>query len=135
LCGRAGVDFPFLAWQFVHGVVTAERRGRAGVHWVRITTDMLAAAEAIRHGGLSLRQYLASFHRPLEFAIWAKDDLSPALLEVPSLLHAKMKLRYAANHSNHSLHAELAGTRSRRLLFRMVLRRLEHERCKRIQSR
>jgi predicted ATP-grasp superfamily ATP-dependent carboligase len=135
LGGRAGVDFPFLAWQFAHGVVITETRGRAGVHWVRITTDMLAALQAIRRRRLSLDQYLASFQRPLEFAIWAKDDPFPALFEVPSLLYAKIKMRYAANHLTQSLRPELAGTRSRRILFRMVLRRLEYERAKRIQSR
>jgi D-aspartate ligase len=99
LCGRAGVDFPFLAWQFVHGAALAETRAHAGVHWVRMTTDLPAAVQAIRQRGLSLYRYLKSFRRPLEFAIWAKDDPVPALFEVPSLLYAHMKIRHAANHS------------------------------------
>ncbi len=106
LCGRAGVDFPFLAWQLAHGAVIAETRARAGIHWVRITTDLLAATQAIRQRGLSIYQYLKSFRRPLEFAIWAKDDPFPALIEVPSLLYAQVKMRRSADDSRRRLQTE-----------------------------
>jgi predicted ATP-grasp superfamily ATP-dependent carboligase len=104
LCARAGVDFPFLTWQFVHGVALDEMRARAGVHWVRMTTDVLAALQAFRRRNLSIYWYLKSLQRPMEFAIWTKDDPVPVLLEVPSLLYARMKMRHATNHSTRSLH-------------------------------
>ena len=106
LCGRAGVDFPYLAWNFAHGVKIPETRARAGVHWVRFTTDILAAGQAIRERSLTVFEYLGSFRRPLEFAIWAKDDPIPAIMEIPSLLYARMKMRRAVNHSTRNLHKQ-----------------------------
>jgi predicted ATP-grasp superfamily ATP-dependent carboligase len=106
LCARAGADFPFLTWQFVHGIAFDEVRARAGVRWVRMTTDVLGARQAFRQRSLSIYQYLKSFQRPLEFAIWARDDPVPALFEVPSLLFAQMKMRHAVNLSRRNLPAQ-----------------------------
>src|SRR5947199_4905420 len=38
LCGRAGVDFPYLQWLSIHGEPVPELRGRPGVRWVRMST-------------------------------------------------------------------------------------------------
>lgn len=80
LCGRAGVDFPYLLWRLAHGDPVPGARSTAGVRWVRMSTDLLAAAGELRAGRLSLRSYARSLRRPLEFAVFARDDPLPALL-------------------------------------------------------
>jgi len=86
LCGRAGVDYPYLLWRKMVGEPVSEITGRAGVRWVRMSTDVAAAFHEILRGQLNVRGYLRSLQSPLEFALFAADDPMPALLELP--LHA-----------------------------------------------
>jgi D-aspartate ligase len=79
LCGRAGVDFPYLLWRMAAGEDVTPARGVPGVHWVRMSTDLLAVAGELRAGRLSPAAYLRSLRRPLEFAIFARDDPLPSL--------------------------------------------------------
>jgi D-aspartate ligase len=83
---RAGVDFPYLQWQAIHGEPVGETRVRAGVRWMRALTDVPAAVDSMRAGALSPREYLASFRPPVEFAIFAFDDPLPALADVPLMV-------------------------------------------------
>ncbi|HEX2413516.1 MAG TPA: ATP-grasp domain-containing protein [Solirubrobacteraceae bacterium] len=79
LCGRAGVDFPYLLWRMASGEPVPRVRAAPGVRWVRMTTDVLAVAGEVRAGRLSTRAYLRSLRRPLEFAVFARDDPLPSL--------------------------------------------------------
>jgi predicted ATP-grasp superfamily ATP-dependent carboligase len=88
---RAGVDFSYLLWRMVHGETVQEAKGRAGVRWIRMLTDLPAVARQVRAGTLSLRDYLGSFRRPMEFAVFAFDDPLPALVEVPLLVRITWK--------------------------------------------
>ena len=63
LCGRAGVDFPYLLWRSIHGDPVPELRARPGVRWVRMSTDLAAASTEMLRGRLSLRAYLRSLKR------------------------------------------------------------------------
>jgi D-aspartate ligase len=80
LCGRAGVDFPYLLWRMASGKAVPPVRAVPGVRWVRMTTDLLAVAGELRGRRLSARTYLRSLRRPLEFAVFARDDPLPALV-------------------------------------------------------
>jgi D-aspartate ligase len=80
LCGRAGVDFPYLLWAMASGAPMPAVRAVPGVRWVRMTTDVLAVAGELRAGRLSPRAYLRSLRRPLEFAVFAPDDPLPSVL-------------------------------------------------------
>jgi predicted ATP-grasp superfamily ATP-dependent carboligase len=80
LGGRAGVDFPYLAWLLVRGEPVPEARGRTGEHWIRMVADLPMAIQEILRGRLSLRSYLTSLRGPLECAIFAWDDPMPGLL-------------------------------------------------------
>jgi predicted ATP-grasp superfamily ATP-dependent carboligase len=91
LCGRAGVDFPYLLWRSIHGEPVPELRGRPGVRWVRMSTDLAAAATEMRRGRLSLGAYLRSLKRPLEFAAFAADDPLPSLLRLPARAYSLCK--------------------------------------------
>jgi D-aspartate ligase len=80
LCGRAGVDFPYLLWRMASGKPVPPVRAKPGVRWVRMTTDLLAVAGEVRAGRLSARAYLRSLRRPLEFAVFAADDPLPSIV-------------------------------------------------------
>jgi predicted ATP-grasp superfamily ATP-dependent carboligase len=84
---RAGVDFSYLLWRLTLGDAIPEIRGQAGVRWVRMSADFPTASLEILRGRLTLRDYLHSFRRPIEQAIFALDDPLPGLLEVPLLAH------------------------------------------------
>jgi D-aspartate ligase len=79
LCGRAGVDFPYLLWLMAAGREVQPVRGVPGVRWVRMTTDLLAVAGEVRAGRLTPAAYMRSLRRPLEFAVFARDDPFPSL--------------------------------------------------------
>jgi predicted ATP-grasp superfamily ATP-dependent carboligase len=100
LGARAGVDFSYLAWQQALGSAPCVARARPGVRWVRALTDIPAAIEEVRAGRLSFRDYLATLHAPIEFAISARDDPMPALCEIPALLYASLKKRRSFAHSD-----------------------------------
>lgn len=91
LCGRAGVDFPYLLWCSLHGDRVPQLRGRPGVRWVRMSTDLAAVSTEMLRGRLSLRAYLRSLKGPIEFATFAVDDPMPALLRVPMRAYSLWK--------------------------------------------
>ena len=94
LGARAGVDFPFLLWRLATGEKVPATRAVAGVRWVRAGTDVLAVAGELAAGRMSLREYLRSLRRPLEFAVFARDDPLPAL--AGPLLTARLVARRVA---------------------------------------
>jgi predicted ATP-grasp superfamily ATP-dependent carboligase len=83
LCGRAGVDFPHLAWLLVRGEPVPDVRARAGERWVRLGADLSVAVREILSGRLKLRSYLKSLQGSLECAMFAWDDPLPGLLGLP----------------------------------------------------
>jgi predicted ATP-grasp superfamily ATP-dependent carboligase len=85
VCARAGVDFPWLQWQMLHGRRPAPATARPGVRWMRVSTDLPTAAREILGRRLSLRDYLRSVKPPIVEAIYAKDDPVPALVDLPVL--------------------------------------------------
>jgi D-aspartate ligase len=91
VCTAAGVDFPQLAWQLALGETIPQQHGRAGVRWVRMTTDLFASAHEIALGHLSLVAYVLSLRSPIETAIFAPDDPMPGLLEIPLLAYLLAK--------------------------------------------
>ncbi len=83
---RAGIDFPFLSWQLARGMPIAAVHARPGVRWVRALTDLRAVLAEIWRGELSIPAYLRSIRPPFECAIFAFDDLMPALSDLPSVI-------------------------------------------------
>jgi predicted ATP-grasp superfamily ATP-dependent carboligase len=87
LCGRAGVDFPYLLWKLIWGEPFPEVRGHTGVRWMRMSTDFPTAVREVWKGRLSVRAYARSLRGPLESAIFASDDPLPGLLELPLIAY------------------------------------------------
>ena len=83
LCGRAGVDFPYLAWLLARGEPVPEAYGRAGERWIRMGPDLATAIQEICGGRLSLSSYLKSLRGSIECAMFAWDDPMPGLLGLP----------------------------------------------------
>lgn len=90
---RAGVDFPYLCYRLMQGDRLPEVRAGAGVRWVRMLTDVLAAASGLRRGTVTPSSYIRSFGSPLEFAAFAWDDPLPAVLDIPLLLRRRWSRR------------------------------------------
>jgi D-aspartate ligase len=88
LCGRAGVDFPYLLWLLVSGRPVPPARARPGVAWLRVTTDTPTALKELLARRLRVRDYLHSLLRRRESAIFAWDDPLPGLFELPLLAYA-----------------------------------------------
>jgi D-aspartate ligase len=87
LCGRAGVDFPYLLWQQVCGETVPATAARTGVGWLRFTTDTPTALKELFGGRLKPREYLRSLRGPRESAIFAWDDPLPGVSELPILAY------------------------------------------------
>ena len=125
LCGRAGVDFPYLALLLARGETVPEAHGRTGERWVRMGADLAMAIQEIWRGRLSLSGYLRSLAGSLECAMFAWDDPMPGLLGLPLLtimlakrfLQSKhLTLRRPTSHHevlglNSDLHGALRRTR------------------------
>jgi D-aspartate ligase len=87
LCGRAGVDFPYLLWLHVCGEQVPAAHARPGVGWLRVSTDTPTAVKELLARRLPLREYLRSLRRPRESAIFAWDDPRPGVSELPLLVY------------------------------------------------
>jgi D-aspartate ligase len=87
LCGRAGIDFPWLLWQLACGEEIPSLHPRIGVRWLRFTTDTPTAVREMLARRLPLREYARSLRRPRESAIFAWDDPMPGLAEIPVLAY------------------------------------------------
>jgi D-aspartate ligase len=86
----AGVDFPYLAWQLAAGQAVAPIRGGAGVAWMHVSRDIVAAWQEISRGTLGIADYLAGFRQRLTFASLALDDPLPLLVELPVTAWARV---------------------------------------------
>jgi predicted ATP-grasp superfamily ATP-dependent carboligase len=89
LGARAGIDFPYLLWRMMTDMPVPSRPGRAGVRWMRMSTDFPAAIHEMLRGRLTLGAYLRSFHGPIQFALMAADDPLPGLLDLPLFAYKK----------------------------------------------
>ncbi len=90
LGGRAGVEFPYLAWRWAQGHQLTRTFGRPGIKWLHGRMDVRAAASEMWHGRLSPARYLQSILSARVCAILAADDLVPALLATPLTLASRL---------------------------------------------
>jgi predicted ATP-grasp superfamily ATP-dependent carboligase len=94
LGGRAGVDFPYLLWKMMVGMPVAKQTGRAGVRWMRVSTDFPAAIHCMFRGRLTFDAYLDSFSSPIQFALMAADDPLPGLMDLPLFVYKHFSNAY-----------------------------------------
>jgi len=85
-----GLDFPYFVWRLAQQLDVPDIRVSPGHRWVRMSTDVMAAAHEVMSGDLSLPSYIRSLRSPLQHAIFASDDPLPFLLEIPMVSFAKL---------------------------------------------
>jgi len=81
LGNAAGVDFPYLIYRDQLGDDVETCRGRAGVSWIRLLTDLPAATVALTLGRLRLADYLQTLRHFDTEAVFTQDDLLPGVME------------------------------------------------------
>jgi D-aspartate ligase len=95
--GRAaGVDFPCLQYADQMGSRTERARGRAGVGWLRLITDVPTAGADLLQGYMSLRTYFRSLSRTRVESVFCLRDPIPSIAEVVMLPYLVTK-KYFVN--------------------------------------
>lgn len=89
---RAGVDFPYLLHADQVGMEVPHCvRARPGVSWLRLSTDVPTAAIELRRRRLDWREYARSLRDVHTEAVFACDDMRPALAELALLPYLAIK--------------------------------------------
>ncbi len=77
LGASAGVDFCRMLWDDQMGKAVTSSRGRAGVGWLRLITDLPVALSDMAQGYLTLGSYLRSLGRTRAESVFCQDDPMP----------------------------------------------------------
>jgi len=78
----AGVDFPHLLFADQMGEAIEPRRGRAGVSWIRIVTDLPTGIVEMLGRRLDWREYVRSLRDCQIEAVFNREDPLPGLMEL-----------------------------------------------------
>ena len=89
--GPAGVDFPYLLVRDQIGAPAEEAHARAGVRWIRLSTDVPNALRDIRAGRLRPGEYLRSLRGVRTEAVFSVKDPLPGLFEIALLPYLAVK--------------------------------------------
>lgn len=82
LGAAAGVDFSYMLFADQVGIPVEPTRGKAGVAWIRLVTDIPTSALEILRGKLSLRTFLRSLSMPKVGSIFDLKDPIPGIAEL-----------------------------------------------------
>ncbi|MDT4911810.1 MAG: D-aspartate ligase, partial [Pseudonocardiales bacterium] len=97
----AGVDFGYGAYLLALGREVPVRTGQSGVRWTRLALDLPPAVRAIARGQEKLTDYVWSLRPPLHGPIAARDDLLPAVVEIPLLVRTMGRRRRDGRRQSH----------------------------------
>jgi predicted ATP-grasp superfamily ATP-dependent carboligase len=78
----AGVDFPYLLFADQLGETVVGSKGRSGMGWLRLMTDIPTAASDLWHGHLSMKSYFESLRRTRVESVFSIRDPLPSVAEV-----------------------------------------------------
>lgn len=87
----AGVDFPYLLFADQVGEPVDVRRGRTGVTWIRLATDLPTGILAIIGGRLGWKDYLRSVTTFDEEAVFKREDPLPGVMELLLIPYLSLK--------------------------------------------
>lgn len=79
---RAGVDFPYVLFADQMHEPLPPCRGRAGVRWIRLLTDVPTGISAMLRGQIKASAYLRSLGHWDEEAVFSTDDPLPGFMEI-----------------------------------------------------
>jgi predicted ATP-grasp superfamily ATP-dependent carboligase len=87
----AGVDFPYLLYADQMGESVEPSRGRAGVNWIRLVTDVPTAVVEMLGGRLDWREYFRSLKSVDVEAVFKREDLLPGIMELALIPYLSLK--------------------------------------------
>lgn len=87
----AGVDFPYLLFADQMGEAVEPCRGRAGVSWIRLVTDLPTGIVDMLSRRLGWREYLQSLKNAQVEAVFNREDPLPGLMELLLLPYLSVK--------------------------------------------
>jgi predicted ATP-grasp superfamily ATP-dependent carboligase len=87
----AGVDFPYMLFADQVGEHVELRRGRPGVKWIRLITDLPTGVVEILGGRQSLWAYLRTLTRFHVESVFSREDPLPGLVELVLLPYLALK--------------------------------------------
>lgn len=93
---RSNVDFAFISWQILCGQEVEFVRIHPGETWIRVLTDAYVALGEVRAKRLKASQYLRSFARLHDRAIFALDDPLPAVWDAPIIARLGLLRRWSS---------------------------------------
>ncbi len=88
---HAGVDFPFLLFSDQVNEPVAPCKGKAGVRWIRLLTDLPTGMVGILAGQIDACEYLRSLRDYHEEAVFSREDFLPGLMEVALVPYLSVK--------------------------------------------
>jgi predicted ATP-grasp superfamily ATP-dependent carboligase len=91
LGAKAGVDFSYMLYADQMGHSVPHRKARPGVAWVRMTTDLPAAAMSLLSGETGLKGYLRSMKNCNVDAVFSSGDPVPGIAEVMLIPYMAIK--------------------------------------------
>jgi predicted ATP-grasp superfamily ATP-dependent carboligase len=109
LAVAAGLDLPYVAFADALGQNPPIGAMRQGVKWVRLLTDVRAAAKEILAGTMTVQQYLTSLRGTTVFAEFSPHDPMPLIAE--PLLLLLDRLNGWASKRRHGLHLHRFASR------------------------
>jgi D-aspartate ligase len=77
-----GVDFPYLLFAEQLGLPTEPVHAKAGIGWLRLLTDIPTAMSDLRHGSLSVGEYVRTLRATRVESVFNWRDPLPSLAEI-----------------------------------------------------
>jgi predicted ATP-grasp superfamily ATP-dependent carboligase len=90
----AGVDFSYMLYADQVGEPVENCRGRSGVGWIRMVTDIPTSLQGICAGRLDLRTYLRSLRDFKIESVFSSEDLLPTFAEIALIPYLAVKRGY-----------------------------------------
>jgi predicted ATP-grasp superfamily ATP-dependent carboligase len=87
----AGVDFPYMLFADQVGECVQSCRGRPGVSWIRLVTDLPTAVREILGGHQDFRSYVRSLTRFNVESVFSREDPFPGFVEIALLPYLSVK--------------------------------------------
>lgn len=94
LGGPAGVDFCYMLFADQIGIPISESRGKAGMGWMRMVTDIPCSFLGLTSGHLKWGSYTDSLKNMAIESVFSREDIMPSLAEIAMLPYLAIKKGY-----------------------------------------
>jgi D-aspartate ligase len=87
----AGVDFSYLLFKDQVGESTESCRGKAGIGWIRMVTDLPTSIGGLFGGRLTLKNYFRSISHSGVESVFSGEDILPSVMEIALIPYLAVK--------------------------------------------